>query len=355
MGWPAVKTTIGRWPARAAGQENSRGIALVSVLWILALLAIIAGSFTTDSRTNVKLAYNLVENAKARALADAGVNRAILALLGRERQPMLSPEMEALIASRPELEQVLDPYGETMLRDAGEQRWPADGTVYAWRFGGGEIIISIRDETGKIDLNAAGDELLKGLFLSVGLEEPEAAALVDAIADFRDPDGLRRLNGAEDDEYRDAGFAYGAKDRPFDAVEELRQVMGMSRELYARVAPALTVYSGQSGIDPWTAPRAALLALPGVDSAAVEALLAARAEAGPAALSELLGTADYLSRSRRHVFTLRAEARTAGGGIFVRRAVARINRDLDKFVVFHAWTQGARQVPDQDENKMTLE
>ena len=355
MGSLPDKTPIGRWPGRAVGRDNSRGIALVSVLWILALLAIIAGSFTTNARTNAKLAHNLVENAKARALADAGVNRAILALLGRERQPMLSPEMEALIVSRPELEQVLDPYGETMLRDASEQRWPADGTVYAWRFGGGEALVSIQDETGKIDLNTARDELLKGLFLSVGLEEQEAAALVDAIADFRDPDDLRRLNGAEDDDYRDAGLAYGAKDRPFDAVEELRQVMGMTRALYERVAPMLTVYSGQSGIDPRTAPREALLALPGVDGDAVEALLATRAEAGQAALLELLGTADYLSRSRRQMFTVRAEARTAGGGIFVRQAVVQLSGVPEQIVVFHAWKQGARQAPDEEESPTTLE
>lgn len=345
MGSPPDETPIGRWPARAMGQKNSRGIALVSVLWILALLAIIAGSFTSNARTNAKLAYNLAENAKARALADAGVNRAILALLGPGRQPMLSPEMEALI----------DPDGETMLRDASEQHWPADGTIYGWRFGGGVALVSIQGETGKIDLNTARDELLKGLFLSVGLEDQEAAALVDAIADFRDPDDLRRLNGAEDDDYRAAGLAYGAKDRAFGAVEELAQVMGMTRALYERVAPALTVYSGQSGIDPRTAPREVLLALPGVDSNAVEALLATRAEAGQAALLELPGAADYLSRSRRQVFTVRAEAKTAGGGIFVRQAVVQLSGDHKQSVVFHTWKQGTRQAPDEQESTTTLE
>lgn len=338
MGSPPDETPIGRWPARAVEQKNSRGIALVSVLWILALLAIIAGSFTSNARTNAKLAYNLAENAKARALADAGVNRAILALLGPGRQPMLGPEMEALIVSRPEL----------------EQHWPADGTIYGWRFGGGVALVSIQGETGKIDLNTARDELLKGLFLSVGLEDQEAAALVDAIADFRDPDDLRRLNGAEDDDYRAAGFAYGAKDRAFGAVEELAQVMGMTRALYERVAPALTVYSGQSGIDPRTAPREVLLALPGVDGNAVEALLATRAEATQAALLELPGAADYLLQSRRQVFTVRAEAKTAGGGIFVRQAVVQLSGDHKQSVVFHTWKQGTRQAPDEQESTTTL-
>ena len=94
--------------------------------------------------------------------------------------------------------------------------------------------IAIRDEGGKIDLNAAPNELLHGLFLSVacagrdgegvGLDDRQADALVDAIRDFADEDELQRLNGAEDRDYEDAGLPWGAKDAPFRAVEELHRV-----------------------------------------------------------------------------------------------------------------------------------
>src|SRR5882672_7761736 len=57
--------------------------------------------------------------------------------------------------------------------------------------------------------------------------------------------GLRRnlQNGAEDADYAAAGLAYGAKDAPFAMTEELLQVPGMTRELFDRVAPDITVYS----------------------------------------------------------------------------------------------------------------
>ena len=61
-------------PRRAPGSaRGARGLALVTVLWVLVLLALIAASFTLTTRTEVNLARNLVDNAKAEALADAGV------------------------------------------------------------------------------------------------------------------------------------------------------------------------------------------------------------------------------------------------------------------------------------------
>ena len=60
---------------------------------------------------------------------------------------------------------------------------------------------------------------------------------MDAIADFRDPDDLRRLNGAEDADYQSAGLKHGAKDGPFKAIEELQQVLGVDHDLYKVARP----------------------------------------------------------------------------------------------------------------------
>ncbi len=316
------------------------GIALVAVLWVLVLLSVIAAGFLYETRTQTKLARNLVENAKARALADAGVHRAVLALLGPRTDGLPGPEIENLLRLAPdpgaarrraegilgrELEAgTLGPGAEAMFK----QGWRADGTVYAWAFGGGEVRISIEDEGGKIDLNRAPDELLKGLFVVLGVDEGEAVRLVDAIADFRDKDDLTRPDGAEDDDYRAAGLAWEAKDAPFAAVDELQRVMGMTPELYAKLAPFVTVYSKRAKIDLLTAPREVLLAVPGVVAAEVEALLAERAGMeGPIPRKALpVPTADrgYFSVSNRRAFTVRAEAHTESGAVFAREAVVRL-------------------------------
>ncbi len=321
------------------------------------LLAVIAASFASGTRTETMLARNLIENAKAEALADAGVYRAVHELLAPKSEGVLSPQILKLLtlgsdtaAARRRIERDLrSKLGQTPQAETEGpfvDGWRTDGTVYAWPFGGGRVSVSIQDEDGKIDLNTAADELLRGLFLSVGLDDDASAALVDAIADFRDGDDLHRLNGAEDRDYAGAGLPYGAKDAPFEAVEELQQVLGMTPAVYRRVAPALTVYSGRRGIDPRVAPREALLALRGVGPEEVESFLAARAEG---TTENLLGAEGYETTSRKRVFTIRAEARAESGALFVREAVVepigarhKALPNPKELFRFLAWKQGSR-------------
>ncbi len=310
--------------AMFSNPARRRGIALVIVRWGLVLLAVIAAAFTTETRTEVTLARNHLENAKARALADAGVHAAMVGLHRREV----------------------------------ERRWRADGTVYTLASDAGEVSIVIEDEAGKIDLNTAPDELIGGLFAAVGLAEADAQALTAAIADFRDADDETHLGGAEDAKYRAAGLAWGPKNKPFEAVEELHQVLGMTRQLYALAAPGLTVHSRSKGVDVTVAPAMVLLALPGVDAEAVKALTERReARTGEQAAGQMAGAGlggarittlpglgrQYASRSRGRVFTVRAEARVRSGAIFVREAVVSMTRNIERPFNIHAWRRGKRE------------
>ena len=46
--------------------NRQRGLALLSVLWVLVLLSVMAASFTRTSRTNVRLARNYHDSAYAK-------------------------------------------------------------------------------------------------------------------------------------------------------------------------------------------------------------------------------------------------------------------------------------------------
>lgn len=286
------------------------GIALVLVLWVITLLTVIAANFSYSMRGEALIAHNQLVLAQARRLADGGAQRA---------------------------------WFEAMKPQSELQRWQGDGMVHELAAGGVMVRVSMLDESGKIDLNTAPDPLLKSLFQSAGLDEAASAALVDAIADWRDADNLRRLHGAEEDDYRAAGRDYGPSNSPFETVDEVRRVLGMSPELYRRVAPALTVYSKQAGVNASIAPREVLMALPGVNPGMVEQYLQQRQQAlasgqkappfagGGTFAANTVGTAAY---------SVRSEARMSDGTVFIREAVARVSQNPKSPVVVLAWNEG---------------
>lgn len=211
---------------------KQRGVALVLVLWITLLMTVIAGSFALSARTEYMQSRIIFSSTQARYIAEAGLNMAVFQL----RNP--------------------DP----------ETRWIPDGRVQELDFEGAKIELRITDESGKIDINQANEELLMGLFASVGVDFDEALALADKILDWKDADEEVRMAGAEDEDYFSAGYAYGAKDAPFDSVPELVQVMDIDYETYLKIEPAITVYSGRNNINLGFAPKEALMAIDGISA-----------------------------------------------------------------------------------------
>lgn len=237
-----VSNTMGsrRIRVQAPRGRRVRGIAFVLVLWVIAMLAILLGSFSLIARTENLQSRHLFETTQARYAAEAGMNLAVFEL--RKSDP--------------------------------QERWVADGRPYTFRYDDAEIEVRVTDDSGKIDINAATPELLTNLFTARGVELGQAQALAAAIMDWRDPDDVPQLNGAEISEYKSAGLSYGPKNAPFDTVSELQQVLGMNYALYEKVEPALTIYSGRSN------PNAAF--------AQAETLAAMYPDASPEQIQELI-------------------------------------------------------------------
>jgi general secretion pathway protein K len=297
-------------------------MALLAVLWVLTLLALMAATFTRTSRTEVNLARNAMERFQAEALADAGIHLAV----ARLRQPI------------------------------AQGGWSIDGRVRSLQLEDGEVRILIADEAGKIDLNGAGVELLQALFRALGYDSAESATLADAIMDFRDGDHLPLLNGAEDERYLAAGLAHDAKDAPFEDVAELQQVLGMTPELFRRVAPVMTVHTRRRQPNEATAPPLVVAALRDqtpaegeagadedapLDQSAEPGAILDGAEGGIAAGED--GETGGL-RSRLALYAIHAEGRTVGGAVFARDAVVHLTRGRAATFRILSWRQGRRRL-----------
>lgn len=300
-------------------RHRERGLALISVLWTSALLATLAAGFGADTRTESRLARNRLENAKAEALADAGVHDAAYRLQRHEAEGL----------------------------------WRRDKTRYRFRLGGGAVRVEVADEEARIDLNQAPAPLLAGLIVAVGGDLEQAAALADRIVDFRDPDQEAAPLGAEDPDYAAAGLDHGARDAPFLTMEEMLLVLGMEPDLYDRLLPHLTLFSGSEGIDPLRASPTVLRAVPGMTEEAVETLLALGPDEDPYDVLDedlLFETEEYFLFSSEIMFGVRSVGTSGDGGIFVREAVIELTGDPEQPFLVHDWRRGRLEAqPDGEE------
>jgi general secretion pathway protein K len=130
-----------------------------------------------------------------------------------------------------------------------DQRWNFNGEVHELQNGQGSLRIAIRNASGLVDLNRAPREVLYNLFALVSEDDEVRAQLVDALEDWRDSDDLRRLKGAEDNDYAAAGYDYGSADRDLESVDELGYVMGFDRDSVNKLKPYVTVYSDMGAVD----------------------------------------------------------------------------------------------------------
>ena len=294
-----------------------RGLALLVVLWTILLLSLLASSTLDTSRSDVNLAFNLAENARAELLAEAAGNVALFGLLNT---------------------------------GSDETAWQSNGAIYAWRDEEAELRARVTEEGGRLDINEASPDLIASFMSAAGLDDEEARLIADAIVDFRDPDVDRRPRGAEDPEDEAAGQALGAKDAPFQMIEELVRIPGMTAELFDRVAPELTIFSG--------------LELPDFDSAppTVKAALENRRMDGPvepASIPEsgenqatgptpaLLVQGDQNLGTSRGLYRIEAAASLPSGAASGIELVVRVtNESVQPYEVLHRRHTAAGLFPD---------
>ncbi|HLZ67818.1 MAG TPA: hypothetical protein VKQ29_16455 [Aliidongia sp.] len=261
-------------------RSNSRGFALLIVLWALVLLALIVTELGTSGRMESKIARNLMANAEAETAADGAVHEAIF-----------------------------------HLNNGPDPGWQADGGSRHMTVGPVPVDIRLEDEAGKVNPNVAGPDLLRSLLTVLGVDRNRTELITQAILDWRGgtpPEQEPNIAA----QYQAAGKKYEPAFAPFESVEDIGLVLGMTPDLAARLLPHMTV--NQIGIfDPARA-----------DPIVARALAQMPASAAP--------SAPGLPLAYRNI-TITATARTADGGRFTRRALVRIGPGLPRGYAVLVW------------------
>src|SRR5438105_4723968 len=130
--------------------SRSTGIALVSVLWLLLLLSGLAATVAYTARVEALLTRRAYDLARAQAAADAAIVNTV-----------------------------------SRLSDEEAARRPPFGAPQSWDFDGIPIIVTVSREAGRIDVNAANDELLSAFLQARGASENTASTLVKELRNWQ--------------------------------------------------------------------------------------------------------------------------------------------------------------------------
>ncbi len=281
-------------------KNESGGVALVLVVWVIVVLTAIVGEFSYSMRTEVNITRNFKEEEEAYQLALAGVELAKFELLSVKKSEVMYLDENGVLT-----------FGEEEEEEKPERKGD---------LGKGSYDYEITDEDGKLNINTATEEKLRKLFIDSGVEITDVDVIVDSIFDWRDDNDLHRLNGAEEDYYRSLEIPYSSKDGQFSTVEELIMVNGINEDIlygskdiqeedeeyYTGVATHLTVY-GSNLLNINTASESVLSSALGLE-AAQSVLL--RREEGPIYQIRMPG-----SKISSEYFTILSTGKNADGTV----------------------------------------
>lgn len=199
---------------RSRRKPKDQGAALVLVLWGAVVMSIIAAAAAKQASTTAITVNATAELTRARALADGGVRA-----------------------------------GWTAFAD---QRIDDPGMVWGCRSGDDTLLVRLRPETSRIDINLAEPELLAALFEAAGADRAAAERIAVAAVEYRsfgeapsEDTGEAPVEAVEIGTPPPGGFLRG----PFQSIEELGYLPGMDTTLFRAIAGDVTVDSKTTDID----------------------------------------------------------------------------------------------------------
>ena len=217
--------------------RTQRGTILPVVLLVLMLLALLVASFSFRVQADVAATQAIIERMQTRLAAEAGIERMRL-MLRNDRFDMdswfdNSEELHRIIVWTPDADPDLIGSNEEFTEDRKVYRF----SLVADDFNDDEDFprFGVIDESSKLNLNEASPAALLTLVSAAVGDDPEVDTqrIVNAILDWRDEDDTSRGEEGESERtyYEGLEPPYQIKNGPFDTVEELLLVKGMTRRI----------------------------------------------------------------------------------------------------------------------------
>ncbi len=177
--------------------RNKKALVLVGVLWIVAVLTIIATSVGQNSRLDMKVSTVRTEELRCKWACRAGIEKAI-GILNED------------LRESDNLTELWSDNDEDFNNVSLERCW---------------FSVKVVDESSKLNINTVTKQQL--LVLPY-MEE----YIADAIIDWRDADDTPNAEGVEGGYYESLPVGYKIRNGPFKTIRELLLVKGVTEELF---------------------------------------------------------------------------------------------------------------------------
>ena len=92
--------------------------------------------------------------------------------------------------------------------------------------------VKITDESGKLPINHNNVQIWNLLFEEMGIDLSDAEILTDSLIDWMDQDDLKRLNGAEKDDYELDSKEYKPSNEMLKDFDELKLIAGFDEQFF---------------------------------------------------------------------------------------------------------------------------
>lgn len=265
--------SIEKWKG-ARDYFSNHGYVLIFSLWAIVIFGFIALNFTRNTSIAIKTEITFTERIKNIYAARGACIYATQMLLQKKQ------ERETKSGSSAKFEKTEDP--DASKKDKTSIAWMPSTRPYSLKIGDRNCKVFISDEGAKININKITNETRTSfvkVLTAYKLEELAAEIITDSILDWLDEDELHHVNGAEKQYYDTLPEPYEPKNGPFETIEELTLVRGITPEIFELLREHLTIY-GSGKINVNFAPKEVLLYVPMITQEIAEAVVKYREKHG---------------------------------------------------------------------------
>jgi general secretion pathway protein K len=157
-----------------------------------------------------------------------------------------------------------------------DDKWSPGKNPYSVTIGDRDCNVFLSSENGKININGLNDknrEIFVNFLKKRDVDISDADIITDSILDWIDTNDLTHINGAEDGYYGSLPDPYKTKDAPFQSIEEMTLVRGVTPEIFGNIKDFITVYGDNKiSINVNLASKEILGSLPGMSDDIVDGL-----------------------------------------------------------------------------------